>query len=395
MDDFDGIDDIDDIDGSGGSHDDLTAGDLTSIEELSSRVPVMTVPSDDDSSSHEDLASDGDEPADLFADAPSDTPGDVETEFPPIDFEIPEFPPPVPAPPEDLELDEIEPLDEVSTDLDLYDGDLPPIDSMEMSPEDDYFVDDSPTITEEFSTQHFDQERIGVPEKLAKKAQKAIESAKSVSNNAVIGNPQVDVSFPFSIVIDGQLKEYEKEKLLDIVNKNKLGITEIDLETQFACGKVLLPRISEFAAIFIAQTFRDANAKITLGPSDEIYGSTTSPIEPLNFEKEPTRFSVSAPASMTQADRIPLLVGPDVPGGRSIEVIGAVSASGILKTYAAEAVDSHEYTDLSEILAKELKYKAMRKGGEIILQFTSTLTRLDSPGVYRMLLIGSTARFTD
>ena len=101
----------------------------------------------------------------------------------------------------------------------------------------------------------------------------SIDSIKSYSENLVAADAQIAAAFPFTLKIDGKLTAEETEKLLTILARENMGFREVDLETQIAEGRILIPRISEYAGIVLIQALRGISAKMYFGPSDEIFST--------------------------------------------------------------------------------------------------------------------------
>src|SRR5437764_1503439 len=75
---------------------------------------------------------------------------------------------------------------------------------------------------------------------------------------------EVPTSFPFSLMIEGTLRPEEREKLIDLISREKFGIREVDLEPQLESGRILIPRISEYAGVLLVQALRNTQARLRL-----------------------------------------------------------------------------------------------------------------------------------
>ena len=100
-----------------------------------------------------------------------------------------------------------------------------------------------------------------------------MESVRQTADRSPVGTPDQAPSIPFSLMITGTFPDTDKEKLLEILSKNSFGIRGADLEPQFEAGKVLIPRISEYAGVMIVQALRDAPLEMTLAPADTVYST--------------------------------------------------------------------------------------------------------------------------
>ncbi len=224
----------------------------------------------------------------------------------------------------------------------------------------------------------------------AKATRTPVEKIKDFAEKMPIGKPSVSAAFPFSLLITGTLLIEEKEKLLDLLSRENMGIREIDLEPQFASGRILIPRISEYAGILIVQALRETHAQIKFGPSDTIFSKEDSQTEttPLSTETDQKTESYSTEISHP-AELIPVTSGENLPGQSDYTLIDTVSANAALKSHAVEADSSAEYQEMIEALQREIKYKAFRKGATGIIHFKIQLDSLSSPTHYRMIAFGS------
>jgi uncharacterized protein YbjQ (UPF0145 family) len=232
-----------------------------------------------------------------------------------------------------------------------------------------------------------------VPEREA--PEHVLDRVKDYSERVSVGQPAVAASYPFSLLIEGALTPQEQEKLIDLINRENMGIREMDLEPQFAESRVLIPRISEYAGVLIVQALRAARARMRLGPSDTIFASqeTSSADDPVVNPAPLTRLDFSAEETPS-AESLPIsadVVGEGASPGAFV-AIDVVTASAALRTSSVEAVKSVEYQELLEALTRELKYKAYRKGANAIVNFSVQLTPLSLPTHYRVTVMGSAVR---
>ncbi len=221
-----------------------------------------------------------------------------------------------------------------------------------------------------------------------------LDQVKNFSEKVTLGLPNVPAAFPFSILIHGFLLPEEKEKLLDLLSRENMGIREIDLEPQLTGDRILIPRISEYAAILIVQALRGIRGEIKVGPSDTIFSTIdtradqTEEVLASEVKNESAMNSeVSHPAEnlpVTSEDRL-----PHVP---RFTVIDAITATAALKSSVVETESTPEYQEVVEALQREIKYKAYRKGAIGVVNFKIQLTFLSSPSHYRLQAMGLAIR---
>lgn len=235
-----------------------------------------------------------------------------------------------------------------------------------------------------------------------------MDKVKRYSENIQSAKPVVPAAFPFSLLIRGHLEPDEKEKFLEILSTENMGFREIELEPQLEMGKILLPRISEYAGIMIVQALRGARVDIRLGPSDTIFATEETRDEgnesgTSRRSQEQSSFVESGDLSHP-AEQIPIVSTPylpgNLPGSANTNSNGAVlcipidtiTASASLKVRVVEAETSSEYQELVEALQREIRYKAYRKGADAVIYFTIRLDPLSSPTRYRVSCSGTAVK---
>jgi hypothetical protein len=220
-----------------------------------------------------------------------------------------------------------------------------------------------------------------------------LEKVKQYSEQFSTARAAVPAAFPFSLLITGRLEPEERERLLDLIERENMGFRPIDLEPQLEAGRILIPRISEYAGIVLLSALRTAKAKVRFGPSDEIFATADtqdSTEEELDSGERETQAYTSDPVH--PAEDLPITTETHLPGHVSHAVVDIVMASAALKTMVVQAESSPEYQLLLEALSRELKYKAFRKGATAIVGFSVQLQQLHLPMHYRVLVTGSAVR---
>ena len=225
-----------------------------------------------------------------------------------------------------------------------------------------------------------------------------MDSVKALSENIQIAQAPVEAAYPFSLRIEGRLSAWEREKLIDLLTAENMGIREVDLEPQLEAGRILIPRISEYAGILLVQALRGTSAEISLGPSDQIFSSeeTREDLSLPPAESAGRKVYVTPDDRATEshpAERIPVVMEPELPGHPVFAVVDLVSASAGLSIQSVEAEKSPAYQDALEALKRELRYRAHRKGANAVVNFTAKLESLRLSSQYRLTVMGSAIRF--
>lgn len=216
---------------------------------------------------------------------------------------------------------------------------------------------------------------------------------KEFAERVPVGKPVVAAAFPFSLRIEGALTAEEKEKLIDLLNRENMGIREVDLEPQLQANRILIPRISEYAAILLVQALRGIQAEMRIGPSDSIY--STAETRTPEDENAPLPRQTSEVFGGTEghaAESLPITTLSFLPELPHFSVIEVLTSSASLKSQVVEAESSGEYQAMLDSLQREIRYKAFHKGATAVVNYTVTLTTLNLPSHYRLTATGSAIR---
>ncbi len=203
-----------------------------------------------------------------------------------------------------------------------------------------------------------------------------------------------EAALPFSLLLEhskGAWPAEDREKLLTVLSQHQMGIRELDLEPQFEQGKVLIPRISEYAAVLIVQALRNLPIQIHMDLSDRIFSTPETRSEPslfagLNLTRAP--IDPGHPAEqipITPGDLLPGQEGLGVPG---MEVIDTIVVSATIDPKIVDAENSEEYAETVEALKRQLRYRAHHRGATGIIRFAIQMIPLTSPTSYRLILTG-------
>lgn len=216
----------------------------------------------------------------------------------------------------------------------------------------------------------------------------ALLKIKEYSENVSMAQATVPAAYPYSLLITGRLTDHEKEKLLDLLSRENMGIREVDLEPQLEAGRILIPRISEFAGVLIVQALRAASVEMELGPSDLIFASENTRDESFVPMSGSEDVAWSSSEASHPAEALPLTSESSIPGVNSFTVIDTLTATAALRSDVVETEKSSEYQEALDALQRELKYKAYRRGAQAIVSFSIQLAALNLPTHYRLTVTG-------
>lgn len=102
-------------------------------------------------------------------------------------------------------------------------------------------------------------------------AKKDLGEVKKYAEKISIGKPKIEANPPYSLLASGQFTEEQQRLIIGVVSGQNLGIHPDELTVQLSMGKLLIPRISEYAAIFIAQKIRDIVTDLKIDLSENVF----------------------------------------------------------------------------------------------------------------------------
>ena len=212
-----------------------------------------------------------------------------------------------------------------------------------------------------------------------------LDQIRNYSDKLSPSASNIPANIPFSILIRGKLELHEQERLLDIVSREALGIRAVELEPQLAAGSVLIPRISEFAGVQIAQALRNAKVQIRLGLSDRIFLSEglQGDEDGLFFPKSPN-YVRTMDANRDQADEMLLTPDSEIPGYRIKKVLDTFQTTLNLRSIHVHSSNSSFFQESLENVKKQLRLKAHHKGADALIRFRTELFPVDDGSQYKL-----------
>jgi len=227
----------------------------------------------------------------------------------------------------------------------------------------------------------------------------ALEEIKSFGNQ-VSPAGSLKTPIPFSVLISDIRFVEDAERILQALKSEKFEIELSSVEAQLKRGKVLIPRISEYAAMWLSRKLRSIEANLIVGPSDEILPTKEDPreknatplvsrrtlrqnqIEGLNFSELPKHYQ-----------DIIVTTAPQIPGENIGSYRGVVSTAKPipLEMNAEEAID-----EMSEQVLGLLRQKALNKQANALLGVQVTVQPLpdssESDSSYQVVATGTAVR---
>lgn len=172
---------------------------------------------------------------------------------------------------------------------------------------------------------------------------------------------------PFTLWIEGAFRLEDRARLLDLVTREGFGIREVDLDPQWDSGRVMLPRISEYAAMRVAQVLRESSLTLRLDPADSPRREA-QPVAPVRTEI----------ASQHPAESIPVTPHPLPEPGTDPsgwETVDTLIATALLAEPEWRASQTDAYANLVESLKRELRHRAYIKKAHALVSFQSQVIK--------------------
>lgn len=207
---------------------------------------------------------------------------------------------------------------------------------------------------------------------------KKFAESSSFTGMASEGNPS------FSVLIKEIKYLEDAQDILTLIKELGLAMDSDEvLMTRLTRGEFLVPRISEYAATFLAHKLRRFDIDIMVGLSDEI--------QPPKHTEEPEVGLVSKHSLYQnqshhfQFDEVNLDISqiilsatPTLDGYQVLKYIGVASEHKILESYLVEDENSLEVSSHYQELAHKLKAHALKSNANAVIGLNYQLTPLPS-----------------
>lgn len=205
-----------------------------------------------------------------------------------------------------------------------------------------------------------------------------LDELKSYSQKTQESAFEKGIKAPFHLSLQGSFDPYTRDKLLMFITENPIGLNSSELDLQLKAGRVLFPRISEFAGIKLIQDLRDSGLLFKLTPSSRDDDELIHEAPALSYRYEST--AGAAPESM-----IPVLpeFGLDQ---KAWKVIDSVQMVQYLRAEILEVEKSDLFQNLIERMLVAMKKKAILKGADAMTGLTHQVTPLRLPSQYQVEL---------
>ena len=231
------------------------------------------------------------------------------------------------------------------------------------------------------------------------RAPETFEDLKKFSESSSFQVGPVEANPSFGLLIKNIRFTEDVNDILSLLKEfNLLSDSEEQTHARLMRGMLLVPRVSEFAAIYLAHKLRRFNIDIEVGLSDEIH--------PPKHQEKP-EVGIVSKNSLYQnqshhfsfknlkldASQIIISTSPTLEGHQIVRYIGVASEHKVIEGQAIEEESSQEVFQIYEELAQKLKAHALKASSNAVVglnyQLTPIPAELGAGNKYRISCTGN------
>lgn len=292
----------------------------------------------------------------------------------------------------DFALEESQSSLEDNSTLELPSSELPPLDSD--SNQDNEI---SPTQLSSVESEENGQQD-SVNQEFNEFAQNDLRDIKKFANQVIASEEGMEAYPAYSVVIEEVKYIEEVDSIIELIKETKLYQEDDErLRLSLERGKLLIPRISEFAAIYLANKLRQFNLKFKVGLSDTLYAKASKDDAPtIMISKKSIGLNRSHHFVLDQSlrlENIILSTTSQVEGFEVSEYISIVTEHIFLSPEKIEDEKfDQELSFIYEDLAKKLKPHALKNKANGIIGVNYQLTpilRDEKTSQYKLTCTGN------
>jgi hypothetical protein len=239
-----------------------------------------------------------------------------------------------------------------------------------------------------------------------------LADVKKFGEKLAIGRPRIEGAPAFSVLIKSETGEFSdktRKAIETIVGGDDYGIRVEEVAIQLSAGKLLVPQISEFAAVTLAQKLRDVVDTLEVGPASDIFKGSAADLAPVDdsflldveqFEshREEVHDIGAEPRSENELFTSHLA---EMPEFQVTRILSAITATSIVNAEIAEAPEGKAFEGETEKLTNEIIARAFKLGAHGVLGLTFQIRPMegghkDSQGrvhrAYRLFGTGTAVR---
>lgn len=227
-------------------------------------------------------------------------------------------------------------------------------------------------------------EPVAPPIRSEYKAPENFQDLKTFAENTNYSQMGAEGNPSFSVLVKNvQFIEDVNDILILLKELNLLLDSEDIIKQRLMRGNLLIPRISEYAAIFLSHKLRKFDVDIQVGLSDEIHppkhasGSELGILSKQNLQQNQTHH-FSFDHSKLDISQIIVSASPQLEGFEVVRYLGVASEHAMINGELVEEENNDEIPQLYTELAQKLKAHALKAHANAIVALNYQLTPLPS-----------------
>lgn len=207
---------------------------------------------------------------------------------------------------------------------------------------------------------------------------------KTFSENTSFTGEGTEANPSFSVLIKNVKYTEDVEDILSLLKEFKLiADTEEQTKSRLMRGSLLIPRVSEFAAIYLAHKLRRFEIEIQMGPSDEIHPPKHQEkpeigiVSKFNlYQNKIHAFRFDDPK--LELSQIIVSATASLDNHQIVRYVGVASEHKILEDYSVENETSDEISFHYQDLAQKLRAHALKMNANAVVGLNYQLTPIPS-----------------
>lgn len=220
------------------------------------------------------------------------------------------------------------------------------------------------------------------------KAPETFEDLKNFSENSSFGDTTTEANPSFSVLLKNVRYIEDVQDIVSLLRElNLLVDSEDQIKSRLMRGMLLIPRISEYAAIFLAHKLRRFDIDIQVGLSDEIHPpkhqekpETGIVSKHSLYQNQTHHFHFDDPK--LEISQIIVSATPALEGYQVVKYIGVASEHKMIESHIVEDESSTEVPAHYHELAQKLKAHALKLNSNAVVGLNYQMTPI--PGEYGM-----------
>jgi uncharacterized protein YbjQ (UPF0145 family) len=209
------------------------------------------------------------------------------------------------------------------------------------------------------------------------------EVKKFTENTSINNNVKSETQPAFSIIIRNVVYQEDKDEIIDLLKEyNALAVDEVSSRNSLERGALLVPRLSEFSAIFLCHKLRRFNAEVSMGLSDLIHPTSLKKNSDLSSNLNKKNLYQNQSESFSKSHKIDnpqdvqITTTSIIEGHQVKEYLGILCEHEMLEEFDVLEPNSTKLLQYYDRLSNKLKISASNKKANAIIGLQYQLTNV-------------------